>query len=423
MVASSQRASSSTSRWRRRYDPPVSPLLDALTLGAGYNATLVAVGAGLLGIAAGTSGTFLFLRKRALVSDALAHATLPGIAIAFIVMVALGGDGRNLAGLLTGSALSAIAGLLVVDALTNHTRLAQDAAIGAVLSVMFGFGIVLMTVIQTMTAGRQAGLESFLLGATAGMLYGDALLIAVGAAASLALVIVVRRLMTIVAFDAGFAEASGIPVRAVDLAMMGLVLAVTVIGLKLVGLVLVVALLIIPPVSARFWTDRINIVLLLAGLFGGVAGYVGAAISAVAPALPTGAIIVLCAFSLFLVSMLFSPHRGVLAAAVTRRRFAVKVHRRQGLLALAKGEAIYDPMTLAVLRREGFIRADGVATDAGEAEAAKARLDEARWLKARSLFDADELAGQPDFLGAIENVFTPDQIAAIDRALATPRAA
>lgn len=95
--------------------------LNALFLQAGYNAALVAIGAALLGFAAGSAGSFLFLRKRALVSDAVAHATLPGVGIAFIVMVALGGDGRSLIGLLLGSAMSACAGLLAVGWMVRRT--------------------------------------------------------------------------------------------------------------------------------------------------------------------------------------------------------------------------------------------------------------------------------------------------------------
>ena len=137
----------------------LSVLADALLLQGGYNAALVAIGAALLGIAAGAGGTFLFLRKRALVSDAIAHATLPGVGLAFLAMVAFGLDGRSLIGLIAGSALSAAAGLFAVEWITRRTRLAEDTAIGAVLSVFFGFGIVLLTVIQTQSQGRQAGLE------------------------------------------------------------------------------------------------------------------------------------------------------------------------------------------------------------------------------------------------------------------------
>ena len=195
-------------------------LIDALLLRSGYNATLVAIGAALLGGTAGAAGTFLFLRKRALVSDAVTHATLPGVGLAFIAMTVLGLDGRNLAGLLIGAALTAALGLLAIEWMTRHTRLKEDAAIGAVLSVFFGFGVVLLTVIQAMSSGRQAGLQGFLLGSTAGMLFSEALLIAAGGVVASALIFLLRRPMTLVAFDAGHAAAIGINVRVVDLAMM-----------------------------------------------------------------------------------------------------------------------------------------------------------------------------------------------------------
>lgn len=393
-------------------------LFDALTLQLGYNATLVTIGAMLLGIAAGATGTFLFLGKRALVSDAISHATLPGVGLGFIAMVALGGDGRALPGLLLGSALSAAAGLLCVSALTNRTRLSEDAAIGAVLSVFFGFGIVLLTVIQSMNAGRQAGLESFLLGSTAGMLWSDALVIALGGALVLGLVVLLRRPMTLVAFDPGFAAGSGIDVRKVELAMMGLALAITVVGLKIVGLILVVALLIIPAVAARFWTERVGHVVLIAGGIGGVSGYAGAALSATAPALPTGPIIVLMAFALFVVSLLLAPGRGVLAALLHHRRFQARVHERQGLLALAQGQPIYEGLTLRLMRRRGLIRPDGVATEAGRAQAARALLDERRWQLLRSDPAHEEAAAHYDGLTPLENVLTADQLAELDRTLA-----
>lgn len=393
---------------------------DALLLQLGYNATLVAIGATLLGIAAGGTGTFLFLRKRALVSDAISHATLPGVCLAFIVMVMLGGDGRNLVGLLLGSAISAWIGLLCLSWLVRHTRLAEDAAIGAVLSVFFGFGIVLLTVIQTMGSGRQAGLESFLLGSTAGMLWADAMVIAVGGAVTLALILFLRPPMTLVAFDPQYALARGLPVARIDLAMMGLVMAVTVVGLKIVGLILIVALLIIPPVTARFWTERSELVVLLAGVVGGLSGFVGAAISASAPNLPTGPIIVLVSFGCFTVSLLLAPGRGALAALLRHLRFQKRVHLRQGLLALAQGQPIYEALTLRLLRRAGLARADGVATDMGRARAAKALRDERRWQVVRSDQAYEAAAALYDGLRDIETVLTRDQIAEVDRAIGGP---
>ncbi len=396
--------------------------LAALLLQAGYNAALVGIGAALLGFAAGAAGTFLFLRKRALVSDAVAHATLPGIGLAFIVLVALGGDGRNLIGLLAGSAVTAWIGLICVEWMARRTRLSEDAAIGAVLSVFFGIGIVLLTVIQTLGTGRQAGLEGFLLGSTAGMLFEDAVLIAIGGGFAVLATWLLRRPMTLVAFDPDYAAASGYDVRRIDIAIMALVMAVTVIGLKLVGLVLIVALLIIPPVTARFWTERAELVIWSAGALGAVSGYLGAAISASAPALPTGPIIVLVAAALFLFSLLFAPARGVAAALIGHRRFQVRVHRRQGLLALTREEPILEPYTLRLLTAEGLTRPDGVATEAGRAQAAKVARDEHRWEVARDIHQDAALTGRYDGLTPIEEVFTPDEIAEFDRRIGAPRA-
>jgi len=396
------------------------PFLDALFLQAGYNAALVAIGAGLLGFAAGASGTFPFLRKRALISDAVAHATLPGVALAFVAMVAIGGDGRSLPGLIAGSAATAWIGLLVIEWIARRTRLSEDAAIGAVLGVFFGVGIVLLTVIQAMSAGRQAGLESFLLGSTAGMLFQDAIVIAIGGSLAVLTTWLMRRPMTLVAFDSAYAAALGYDVRRIDLMMMALVMAVTVIGLKLVGLILIVALLIIPPVAARFWTDRSSRMIWTAGGIGGVSGYLGAVLSASAPALPTGPIIVLVAASIFLLSLLFAPDRGVVAALLRRRRFQARVHRRQGLLALAAQHPIREAYTLRLLRREGLVRADGVPTPAGRAQAAKITRDERRWEVAREIYQDTGLTGRYDGLTPIEDLFTIDEIAEFDHRLGPP---
>ncbi len=396
-------------------------LLDALTLQLGYNATLVAIGAALLGISAGVTGTFLFLRKRALVSDAISHATLPGVGLAFIVMVWLGGDGRNLAGLMLGSAVSAWLGLLCVQSITRRTRLAEDAAIGAVLSSFFGLGVVLLTVIQTMSSGRQAGLDGLLLGSTAGMLWQDAAIIATGGAVTLALVLLLRRPMTLVAFDPEYARAAGVNTDRVDMLTMALALAVTVVGLKIVGLILIVALLIIPPVTARFWTDRSERVVAISGALGGISGFVGAAISASAPALPTGPIIVLTCFALFVFSLFLAPDRGVLAAYLRHRSFQKKVHLRQGLLAIAEHQPIYEPLTIRLLAREGLARRDGVPTAAGTARAAKALRDERRWQVVHTQPTYEAISSLYDGLREIESVLTADQLADIDEVIGGPK--
>lgn len=395
-------------------------LRDALTFQLGYNATLVTVAAVLLGIAAGVTGTFLFLRKRALVSDAIAHATLPGIGLAFVALTLSGLDGRHLPGLLAGSAITAMSGLFAVQWLSSRTRLSEDAAIGAVLSVYFSLGIVLLTVIQTMSTGQQAGLESFLLGSTAGMLLSDAILIALGGLLVVALVLLFRRPMSLVSFDPGFASTSGVRLDRIDLMMMGLVLGVTVVGLKVVGLILIVALLIIPPVTARLWTNRVELVVILAGAFGGIAAWLGAGLSASAPDLPTGPLIVLVSFCAFAVSMALAPRRGLLSSFVRHRRFQTGVHMRQGLLALAQGQPIYEPLTIRLLKARGLARADGMPTREGTIRAARALRDEKRWEVARATPELELAAARYDGLTQIEDVLTADQIAEIDRRIGPP---
>lgn len=392
----------------------------ALSLSLGYNATLVTLGASLLGAAAGMAGTFLYLRKNALISDAISHATLPGLGFAFLVAFGFGIDGRQLFILLSGSALSAALGLYFVNWLTRETRLTQDTAIGCVLSVFFAFGVVLLTIIQVIPAGRKAGLESFLLGSTAGMLYSDALLILVLSIITALVLFVFLRPIKLVVFDQGYSETLGISVRRVDFIILMVTLAVTVLGMKIVGLILIVALLIIPAVSARFWSERTNIILVTATLFGALSGYIGSAISAVSPGLPTGPIIVLCCFGLFLFSFLFAPKRGVLAVALDHYRFQKAVHLTQGLLSMAAAQPIYEPKTQRLLRRLGYIRADGVATETGKSLAAKTLLNEKRWSYWQEILkESDQLDGQAVFnLMDIETKLTPDQIKSIDQGLA-----
>ena len=396
--------------------------LSALLLQAGYNTALVSVGAAILGASAGAIGTFVLLRKRSLVSDAISHATLPGLALAFIIMAALTGDGRWIAGLMIGAAATAGLGLILVEWMTRRTRLTEDAAIGAVLSVFFGLGIVLMTVIQTLETGRQAGISSYLVGSTAGMLRSEAETIAIAAFFCGLAIFLLRRPFTLVCFDQEYAAVRGINVRTTDLAMMGLLLAVTVIGLKVAGLVLIVALTIIPPVAARFWTDRPEPMVLISALLGALAAYLGAVISSLDRGLPTGAVIVLVAFALFLFSLLLSPRRGLLAKGLQRLTFQVLVHERQGLMALARHDPIYDAFTIRVLRRKGYIRADGVATLRGRGAAAEVIRDEARWALYRTLFP-DEASNAPhQGVTPIAEALPPDIVADLDQRLCLQKA-
>jgi len=275
--------------------PTLVEVWETLTLRAGFNTNTVILGTTMLGLAAGVIGVFALLRKRSLVTDALSHATLPGIALAYLAALALGVSGRSLPVLLAGAATSGVLGVLGIQAILRYTRLREDAAIGIVLSVFFGAGVVGMSYIQANAPTQAAGLDAFIYGQTAAMLPRDAALMAGIAALALLASLLLLKEFAVVCFNDSFARATGWPVSAIDLLMMAMVVLVTVAGLQAVGLILVVAMLIIPAVAARLWTDRLWILVLLAGGIGALSGYAGAAVSALLPNKPAGSVIVLTA--------------------------------------------------------------------------------------------------------------------------------
>lgn len=307
--------------------PSWADVLDVLFLQGGYNTTVVMVGVTLLGLAAGTVGTFAVLRKRAMMSDTMSHATLPGIALAFLAAVALGSEGRSLPVLLTGASVAGVVGVVLVQLVARHTRLPEDAAMGAVLSVFFGLGFVLLSYIQTLGTGAEGGIAKFIYGQTAAMSAGDAVVIGATALATVIATALLFKEFRLVCFDPDFAGVQGWPVSLIDLAMMALVVVVTVIGLQAVGLILIIALVIIPAAAARFWTERLWLMTLIAAGFGAISGYVGAALSALMDRFPAGGIIVLVAGLLFVVSLFLAPRRGVIAGSLRllRLRLAVEV--------------------------------------------------------------------------------------------------
>jgi manganese/zinc/iron transport system permease protein len=307
--------------------PSLREIAEVLTFRAGYNTTIVLLGVTMLGIAGGVVGVFALLRKRALMADALSHATLPGVALAFLAAVALGYSGRSLPILLLGGAITGVIGVLSVQALLRFSRLREDAAIGIVLSVFFGVGVVLLSVVQNSPSGNAAGLNHFIYGQTAAMRVPDALLMAGIALGSVVLAIVFLKEFAVVCFNDAFARVDGWPVSLIDLAMMALVVIVVVAGLQAVGLILVIAMLILPPVAARFWTERLWLLVVLAGVIGGLSGYFGATISALLPRKPAGSVIVLTSGVIFALSMFLAPRRGVLASAIRRSALRLRIAR------------------------------------------------------------------------------------------------
>lgn len=326
------------------------------------NLLWVTSGTALLGLAAGVLGVFALLRRRALMGDVLAHAALPGIVLSYMV------TGTKAAGpLLVGAAATGVLGALAMQLVTRHSRLKEDAAMSLVLTVFFGFGIMLLGAAQRMPGGNQSGLDKFLFGQAAAIVPRDVRLIMLAAALLCLLVLLFYKEFKLLAFDQRYGAGLGFPMTALDLLLnLGIVVAV-VIGLEAVGVVLMAALLTTPAASARYWTDRLSVMLPLAGLFGAVSGIAGTLASQLGPRMPTGPLIVLAASILFFISLLAAPGRGLLARLLRFARARARVRRSLVL------EALYE-LAEAAHRPEGMAPADAAAAPAASTEALARRI-------------------------------------------------
>lgn len=299
---------------------------------ADYNTRVVFFGTAILGACSGVVGTHLFLRRRALLGDVISHASLPGVCLAFLIGEAFyPGGGKSLSGLMLGASASALCGVICLEGIRRTKRLAEDAALAIVLSLFFGFGTALLTVIQSLPTGSAAGLADFLFGKPAGLLISDVILISISSAIVLLICGLLWKELVVVSFDLSFAQTQGWPIRSLDFLLVCLVTAITVIGMQCVGLLLMVSLLIIPPAAARFWTNRISSLALISGGIGALSAACGVILSAAFPRLAAGAVIVLCATAFFLVSIFVGSQRGMLGRW-WMQRMAVQKAGRHDLL-------------------------------------------------------------------------------------------
>lgn len=283
------------------------------TLAFDYNTRVVLLGTMLLGAAAGLVGTFLVLRKRALLGDVVGHATLPGIALAFLVAEILApGTGRHSGWLLLGATLAGLVSAVAIAWLSRLPRVGPDTAQAAILGLFFGLGAALFRLIQQLPTGNAAGLNGYLYGKASALVTEDVLLfLAAGLLIALLIGLFHQQLLTL-CFDPEYAATLGLPVKRLDLLLTGLAVLITVLGLQSVGLILVVATLTIPPAVARFWTDHAGTMALFASGIGALGAAVGVLLSASFTHIPTGATIVLVLGLLFFVSLLIGRQGGLL---------------------------------------------------------------------------------------------------------------
>ncbi|TSB47199.1 metal ABC transporter permease [Alkalicoccobacillus porphyridii] len=261
----------------------------------------------LLGVAAGMFGVLSYWRKQSLMSDALSHAALPGVVIAFLIL-----NEKNLPFLILGAGISALLGALFIQGIKTSTRIKEDTAMGMILSVFFGGGIMLLTIANRSGGGNQSGLDSFIFGQAATMVQSDVYMMAGLACVVILIILFAFKEWKLFLFDPNFAKGIGYPLRGMNGLYLAVLVITIVIGIQAVGVILMAALLIIPAVSARYWTHSFHVMMALSAVFGGLSGALGTFISAQGSGWPTGPFIVLAASILFLVSLIAGKEKGLL---------------------------------------------------------------------------------------------------------------
>ncbi|MFT5090601.1 MAG: manganese/zinc/iron transport system permease protein [Candidatus Latescibacterota bacterium] len=407
---------------------------------ADANVRFVLLGSLLIGATGGLLGSFAVLRRRSLVGDALAHAALPGVALAYLLT-----GSKALPVLLLGATISGVLGVLVIQFVTNFTRIKADSAIGIVLSVFFGIGIVLLTHIQRVGGGNQSGLDKFLFGQAAAMVGDDLVVMTVLTTIIIAAVLFFYKEFKALIFDPGFFSTLGFSARRTDVLLMGLIVLTVMVGLQAVGVVLIAAMLITPAVAARFWSERLGTMVVISTAFGGLSGVVGTFISSLAPRIPTGPVMVLVATFFFFVSALIAPRRGLLSRWRRERHNRHRESRQHFLRAyfeLAEKDPVlrsFSTSSLAAelgwkavrverlgrkLARQGYtVRGDGGWTlmqqgfDEGLFIVKSHRLWE-HYLYYRSILDADHVDRPAD---EVEHLLTPEIIDRLEHILSEER--
>lgn len=306
----------------------MNPLIEFFSF-SDPNIRYVVLGSVLLTASSAIVGTFTFLNKRSLIGDAIAHAVLPGICLGFIVA-----GTKNPLILIIGAFITGWLSLVVVDYITRKTRIKEDTAIGLVLSVFFGIGILMLTVIQKSGNASQSGLDHFLFGKAAALVGSDLFTFLIVAVILLIVVYIMFKEFALLAFDKAYARSIGYPVRTLELILTSLIVLAVVIGIQAVGVVLMAAILITPAAAARFWTDKVVVMIFLASAFGAFSGLAGAYISFVAPAMPTGPWIVIVISMIAFISFFLAPKRGVVYRLIRQNNIRQTINNENVLKVL-----------------------------------------------------------------------------------------
>lgn len=295
------------------------------TLFKDYTFQTVALGSAILGLLSGILGSFAVLRKQSLLGDGVSHAALPGVILAFVLT-----GSKNTEVLLFGALVSGLLATLFIISIVKHTRIKFDSALALVLSVFFGFGLVLLTFVQKIPNSNQAGLKRFIFGQASTLLQKDVTFMVLCGVILLILVLLFWKEFKLFIFDMEYARSLGFPANKINLLLSFMIVMTIIIGLQTVGVILMSAMLIAPAVAARQWTDRLWIMVTLSSVFGAVSGILGTIASSLTAKLPTGPAIVVFISFIVIFSILFAPGRGIIQKILHRKNLKQLIKNKGG---------------------------------------------------------------------------------------------
>lgn len=272
---------------------------------------IVVGGTSILGLVSGALGSFAVLRKQSLLGDAIAHAALPGITLAFLLTL-----DKSPVILLLGAIISGWVATFLMSLVSEYTSLKKDAILGIILSVFFGFGVVLLTFIQRLPSSSKSGLDKYLFGNASSLLKEDIVVMSLLGLFVLILTLVFWKEFKLISFDRDYASSLGFSAKKLDILLTNIIVMAIVIGLQTVGVVLMSAMVIAPAVAARQWTDKLGVMVVVSAIFGAFSGVLGASLSSSITKLPTGPTIVVVISTIVVVSLLIAPNRGLIWAGV-----------------------------------------------------------------------------------------------------------
>ena len=267
----------------------------------------VALGCSLLGMVSGILGCFAVLRKQSLLGDAVSHASLPGVCLAFLFT-----NVKETEVLLFGALVTGVICIGLIQLIQNYTKIKFDSALALILSVFFGLGLVLLSYMNKLPGSNKSGLNKFIFGQASTFIERDVNVIFITGIILLVIIVLFWKEFKLVSFDSDFAKTLGFPSKKIEILISVLIVATVIIGIQAAGVILISAMLISPAVAARQWTDKLSVMVILSAIFGGISGFFGTLISISQENLPTGPIIVVIISLIVLFSILFSNKRGII---------------------------------------------------------------------------------------------------------------